>query len=401
MDHADSVKRPPLASILASAEELVPALRERARQTELDRRVSDGMTDRARQAGLFRLMQPARYGGYEYGFGPFTEVNRITGRGCGSSSWCFSLGMVHQWLLALFPAEAQEDVWGEDPDAMTAVSYAPAGTLRACPGGWMASGKWSWLSNVDNAQWAILGCLMPPDDGGKPVGGFIVVPRSGYRIVDDWHSVGLAGTGSKSIEMLGEQFVPAHRRLTFAEASGGNAPGTRVNTNPLYRVPFLASVPLCLATPALGIVEGALDQFIEWTSARSTRGAVAGGGNRMAEFPQVQSRVAEAAACLDAAHLLVKRDIDDVEGRVAAGMPVDPAARLRNRRDHAFCARLAAQAADALFQATGGAGLMLDSPIQRAWRDAHAIARHVSLNWDAVSSMYGQHRLGLEPRGQY
>jgi alkylation response protein AidB-like acyl-CoA dehydrogenase len=401
MDHAGPAGRPSLESIFAAAEELVPALRERARQTELDRRVSDEMTERARKAGLFRLMQPARYGGYEYGFGPFTEVNRITGWGCGSSSWCFSLGMVHQWLLALFPHQAQEDVWADDPDAMTAVSYAPAGSLRACPGGWMASGKWSWLSNVDNAQWVILGCFLPAEDGGKPTGGFILAPRADYRIVDDWHAVGLAGTGSKSIEMLGEQFVPAHRHLTFAQASGGAAPGTQVNPNPLYRVPFLASVPLCLATPALGIVEGALDQFIDWTSARSTRGAVAGGGNRMAEFAQVQSRVAEAAACLDAAHLLVKRDIEDVEGRVAAGSPVDAAARLRNRRDHAFCARLAVQAADALFQATGGAGLMLDSPIQRAWRDAHAIARHVSLNWDAVSTMYGQHRLGLEPRGQY
>jgi alkylation response protein AidB-like acyl-CoA dehydrogenase len=393
--------RPSLESIYAAAEALVPTLRERARQTELDRRVSDATTDLARKAGLFKLMQPARYGGYEYGFGPFTEVNRITGRGCGSTSWCFSLGMVHQWLLALFPHEAQEDVWRDDRDAMTAVSYAPAGTLRVCEGGWMATGKWSWLSNVDNAQWVILGCFLPAVGGDKPTGGFILVPQAAYTIVDDWHAVGLAGTGSKSIELIGEQFVPAHRHLTFAQASGGAAPGTRVNTNPIFRVPFLASVPLCLATPALGIVEGALEQFVDWVSGRSTRGAVAGGGNRMAEFAQVQSRVAEAAACLDAAHLLVRRDIEDVEGRVAAGSAVDPAARLRNRRDHAFCARLATQAADALFQATGGAGLMLDSPIQRAWRDAHAIARHVSLNWDAVSTMYGQHRLGLEPRGQY
>jgi alkylation response protein AidB-like acyl-CoA dehydrogenase len=399
MDHPEP-KRPTLETIYQAAHGLAPLLRERARQTELERRVSAEVTQRALDAGLFRLMQPARFGGYEYGFGPFTEVNRITGRACGSSSWCLSIAMVHQWLLALFPDAAQQDVWGQDPGAIMAASYAPAGRLRSVEGGWMATGQWSWMSNIDNVEWAVLGCMAPSAEGGKSVGGFILVPSTGYRIIDDWHAVGLSGTGSKSIE-LSEQFVPAHRYLTFADTNGGNAPGTRVNANPVYRLPFLSCVPLCLATPALGIAEGALEEFIAWASGRSTRGAVAGSGNRVAEFAQVQSRIAEAAACLDAAHLLVKRDVEDIEARAAAGLPIDTNARIRNRRDHAFCARLATQAADALFQATGGAGLMLDSPIQRAWRDVHAIARHISLNWDAVSTMYGQHRFGLEPRGQY
>ena len=50
---------------------------------------------------------------------------------------------------------------------------------------------------------------------------------------------------------------------------------------------------------------------------------------------------------------------------------------------------------------TGGYGLMLSNPVQRAWRDVNAVARHVSLNWDAVGTMYGQHAFGLEPKGQY
>src|SRR6185503_1841615 len=125
MSVAAGVKeRPPLDSIYAATEALVPELRERARQTELDRRVSADITERARKAGLFKLMQPARYGGYEYGFGPFIEVNRITGRGCGATSWCLSLAIVHQWLLALFPQQAQDEVWADDPDAITAESYA-------------------------------------------------------------------------------------------------------------------------------------------------------------------------------------------------------------------------------------------------------------------------------------
>lgn len=393
--------RPDLETLYERARALVPTLRSRARQCELDRRMSDEVNAMARAADLYRLMQPARYGGYEYGFVPFIEINRITGRGCGSSSWCISLGMVHQWLIGLFPEQAQDDVWGENRDAIAAVSYAPAGKLRPVPGGWMASGQWSWLSNLDNAQWTILGCMLPEADGAKAVGGFILVPRSAGHIVDDWFAVGLAGTGSKSFEIDGEAFIPQHRHITFAQASGGRAPGTEINTNPLYRVPFLACVPLCLCTPGLGIVEGAIDEYVDSIRGRTTRGAVAGGGNRMAEFAQVQMRIGEASAAVDAAYLVTKRDTEDVEGRVARGETVEVATRIRNRRGHAYCANLNAQAASQLFDATGGAGLTLDAPIQRAWRDTRAIARHISLNWDVVASMYGQHRFGLEPKGQY
>lgn len=397
-----SANRPAFEAVRARAEALAPAIRARAPQTELDRRVSADMTAQVRDAGIFKLMQPARFGGYEYGFPEFIEMNRTTGRACGSTSWCVALGIIHQWFVGLFPLEAQEEVWSESTDTITAVSYAPAGNVRAVPGGWKVSGKWSWLSNCDNSQWYMLGCLFPPEqDGGKPTAGFVLVPASDAVIVDDWYAVGLQGTGSKSIEIAEEVFVPRHRRLTFAEASSGAAPGTEVHTSPIYRIPFLACVPLCLATPGLGAAEGALNDFIDMVGQRATRGAIAGGGNRMADFAQVQARIGDAAAALDAAHLLVTRDAREAEERAVRGETIDVPMRIRNRRDHAYCAKLAAHAATALFEATGGAGLMLDSPIQRAWRDTNAIARHISLNWDGVSAMYGQHCLGLEPRGQY
>lgn len=397
----DTPVRPALESLLADVRTLIPLMRERARQTEIDRRASPDTIARLREMGVFRLMQPASFGGYEYAFAEFIEMNRTTGRGCGSTSWCASLGMVHQWLLGLFPLEAQHDVWDADPHAMAAVSYAPSGTVRPVPGGWMANGKWSWLSNVDNSQWAIVGAMVPPADGGQPLPGFVLMPLADCTIVDDWHAVGLTGTGSKSIQTNGEVFVPAHRHLSFGQASSGTAPGTAVHANPTFRIPFLATVPLCLATPSIGIIEGAIEEYVDWIGGRTTRGAVAGGGNRMAEIAQVQSRIGEATALADAAYLVVKRDTDDVEARVRRGETVDIPTRLRNRRGHAFSANLCAQAAKALFDATGGAGLMLDSSIQRAWRDTAAIARHISLNWDGVSTMYGQHLFGLPPRGQY
>jgi alkylation response protein AidB-like acyl-CoA dehydrogenase len=77
------------------------------------------------------------------------------------------------------------------------------------------------------------------------------------------------------------------------------------------------------------------------------------------------------------------------------------AERLDNRITQAYIVRLALEGLDELWGAVGGAGILKTEYIQRAWRDAHAIAHHVSFNWDALTSMYGQHLLGLEPQGQY
>jgi alkylation response protein AidB-like acyl-CoA dehydrogenase len=393
---------PSIEQLVGSARELVPYLREHSRETELQRRVSDETTALFRQAGFYKLMQPARYGGYEYGFTAFIEVISELARGCASSAWGCSLGAVHQWVVGTFPAQAQDDVWGENPDAIVCGSYAPAVTAVKDDGGYTVQGQWHWASNVDNSQWALLGVQFPPDEqGGAPSAGFLLVPRQDWRIEDNWHVVGQAGTGSKTIAIDSPVFVPGHRKLTFAQASSNNPPGAAVNSNPIYKIPFLSAVPVCLASPMLGNAQGAIEVFTELCGSRVTRGAVAGAGNRLSQFFPVQSRLAEAHAAVDAARLLLLRDTAEVEQMAVQGVHVDVATRIRNRRDHAYSAKLCHQAVEGLFSSVGGAGLSLDQPLQRMWRDANMIARHISLNWDAVSSMVGQYHLGLEPKGQY
>jgi resorcinol 4-hydroxylase (FADH2) len=393
---------PTLDQLLRAARELVPELARRAQRTEQDRRVSTEVTEMFRQAGFFKLMQPARFGGYEYGFTAFLDIISELARGCTSSSWACSLGAIHQWMIGTFPLQAQVDVWGEDPGAIGCASYAPATTAQKIDGGWQLEGKWKFASNVDNAQWAVLGVQFPPEEKGQaPSAGFLLVPRRDWTIEDDWFMAGQAGTGSKTVVIAQPVFVPAHRRLLFSEASSNAPPGASVNTNPIYRIPFLSAVPVCLVGPMLGTAKGAVEAFVDLCGTRTTRGAVAGGGNKLSQFFPVQSRLAEAAASVDAAFLLIDRDTTDVEEIAARGEIISVDQRIRNRRDHAFATRLSLGAVDALFSAVGGSGLALDQPLQRMWRDANAIARHISLNWDAVSSMTGQHMLGLEPKGQY
>ena len=393
---------PSLRNIVGAAQELVPVLRQKAQATEQSRRVSGEVTELFHAAGFFKLMQPAQFGGYEYGFTAFIDVISELGKGCTSSAWGCSLGAIHQWLLGTFPAQAQKDVWGENPSAIICGSYAPATTAERVDGGYLVSGHWKFASNVDNSQWALLGVHFPPEEKGRPPSaGFLLAPRSDWSIEDNWHVAGQAGTGSKTVVIEKPTFIPEHRRLTFAEASSNAPPGTEVNKNPIYRIPFLSAVPVCLVSPLLGTAQGAVDAFVDLCGTRVTRGAVAGGGNQLSQFFPVQSRLAEAAAAVDAARLLLYRDTAEVEQIAAQGEVISVEKRIRNRRDHAFAARLSHSAVEALFASVGGAGLALDQPIQRMWRDANAISRHISLNWDAVSSMVGQHMLGLEPKGQY
>jgi alkylation response protein AidB-like acyl-CoA dehydrogenase len=392
--------KPEVSDLMTRARAITEIVRARAQETEDNRRVADDVIERMREAELFRVLQPAAYGGFEYGFDVFADLVATIGRGCGSSGWVYGLGAVHQWFAACFPQPAQEEFWA-DPGAIAAGSYAPVGKTVAVDGGYRTTGSWSFASGCDNAQWYLLATMLPPageSEAAKPA--FLLVPRGEARIDDNWHTMGLAGTGSKNI-VADDLFVPAHRTLAIADLAAGTCPGTLINTSPLYRQSFLSVVPVTLIAPVLGMAEGALADFVDMVRVRTTRGAVAGGNRRMAEFATIQSRVAEATGCIDAARLMLFRDIAETFATAVRSEPTPLDMRLRNRLTHTFSTRLLVQAVDALFLASGGQGIFLEKPLQRAWRDAHAAASHISLNWDAVSTMYGQYTLGLEPKGQY
>lgn len=395
---ARTASTPGVSELLSRAEKIGAIARERAMEFEKARQVSADLVDMMRELELFRIMQPKRFGGFEYGYDVFVDVVSAVASGDGSTGWVYSLGAVHPWMLACYPDEAQHDFWRDSLDTVAAVSYAPTGKAVPERGGYKLSGRWSFASGVDNAQWGILGGIVPLADGPKP--GFFLVPKADYAVHDDWNTMGLAGTGSKTI-VIADALVPAHRIVTFAEMLTGQTPGAAINTNPIYRQPMLAVVPHCLVSPALGMARGALKAFIEQVGNRTTRGAVAGGNNRMSEFATVQLRVAEATASIDAAQLMIHRDLRETSEAVHEGKSVDIDMRLRNRLTHTFATKLLVQAVDAVFLAMGGSALGMQHPVQRFWRDIHAASSHISLNWDAVGAMYGQHVFGLEPKGQY
>lgn len=395
-------RRPTLAELKARVAKVSPQIKARAHTTEKSGRVPAENILSLREIGYFDIVKPRAFGGYEYDFDVLVDLNIDLARACASTAWVGGLLSAHQWLIAGFSEQAQRDVWDSNPAALACGSYAPTTKAVASDGGYVLSGRWSFASGCDNAQWSLCAALLPSrTEADRFTPAFLLVPASDYRIDDTWNVVGLAGTGSKTLQ-LKDVFVPDHRILTFLETTTGKTPGASLRSeNPGFSIPMLCNIPSCLASVAVGTAAGALEDYLDVTSKRVTRGAVAGSNNRMAEFPTVQLRVAEAAASTDAAREILLRDLRERADSVRANQPVSIEDRIVSRRGQAFAVSLAIRASEALNASTGGHGLDLENPVQRAWRDANAVGRHISMNWDAVGTMFGQLALGLPPQGQY
>lgn len=374
---------------------LLPALRERAPDAERLRRLPDETFKEFQEAGLFRALQPRRYGGYELDPGVFFQAGVDIGTVCGSSAWVLTVVGIHNWQLGLFHPQAQEDVWHEDSSTQISSSLAPTGTVERVDGGFRLHGRWSFSSGCDVCQWAVLGGVVPPteaQDGAPPDVRSFLVPRSDYTIDDNWQVMGLCGTGSKDI-VVEEAFVPEYRTHSYLDAFYLRNPGAAVNTHPIFRLPFGVVFPYALVAPAIGVALGALQLFREQTRARVFRD-----GSRVVEDPLVQFRLAEAAADVDAARARMLSNFEEMMHLASSGQEIPLESRARYRWDAAKATVWSVQAVDRLFEASGGHAIFLHNPMQRAWRDVHAMRAHAGNNPDRAAMIYGRSEFGLPPQ---
>jgi resorcinol 4-hydroxylase (FADH2) len=396
-----AVEAPAYEDLIARGHALIPDFAGRATQCETDCRMSDEIVDRFRGTALHKALQPSAYGGYEMSFSAVLETSFSIGKVCASSAWVCGLYMAHNWFGGLFPKQAQDEIWGQDTDALISGSYAPIGKATVVKGGYRLSGRFPFSSGVPGAAWNLCGAMLPIGPEGKPAPAFTLVPKADYTIDwQSWRPVGLAGTGSFDV-IVDDVFVPEHRVLRFSDALGSTAPGAESNTNPSYRISLLTGVPFVLAMPAVGAAAGALERFIDENKVRQTHGAVVLGGKRISDFQTIQKRVGEAAARIGACRLVAQHAVDAAEREVCNVGKSSMATRLLARRSQSFIANEAKTAIDLIFDAAGGRCLQHGHPLPRAWRDVAAVNHHISLNFDAVMSMYGQFAFGLPLEGQY
>ena len=385
--------------LMERVHELQPIFAAAARDTETNRRVSKKTMDLIRDAELTKLVRPARFGGFEYGTSELAQIAFELGRVCGSTGWCGSLAMCYQWMTSFFTLEAQQDVWS-DPNNLIAGSYQPSKEVEIVAGGIKLAGAWPYASNCENSQWLMLGAAVP-NAKGPPDVMWCLVPITDMVVDQDtWFTSGLQGTGSKTVRIDRPVFVPEHRMLRFADIVAGTVPGRKIDDNNMSKFGFTTFGPTALVSPVLGMAQGALDCFIGMAKTK-VRAAKPGMIVPMASSPMIQNKIGAASATIESALTLLLTSVAAAEDKVRRGIPLETAERIAVRRNQGFAAKQSVSVVNDLFAKEGAAGSDLAAPLQRFWRDANAAALHLSLDWEPIAAMYGQHKLGLEPVGLY
>jgi 3-hydroxy-9,10-secoandrosta-1,3,5(10)-triene-9,17-dione monooxygenase len=378
-------------AVLDAVRDLLPMLRERAQETEDARRIPDDTVKSLQATGFFRLLQPQRYGGLEASPVDFYRGVRLISSACGSTGWVSSVLGVHPWQLGLFDQRAQDEVWGEDTSTLISSSYAPMGRAKPADGGYTFSGRWSFSSGCDHAQWVFLGGLVMGEDGTPVDFRTFLLPRADYEIDDVWDTIGLRGTGSNDI-IVSDVFVPEYRTLSFMDTGRCYGPGQEVNPGPLYKLPFASVFSCSIAVPVIGMASGAYEAYVSWTRERVR----ASTGGKAADDSFNQLRIAEAASTIDAAVLQIERNITEELELATAGEKIPMPLRVRVRRDQVNATGSAIKSVDRLFESAGGRALKAGTPIQRFWRDAHAGRVHAINDPEKALVMFGQFELGLK-----
>ena len=370
-------------------QDLLPTIRERAEETERLRVVPESSVKELEEVGFFKLLQPTRFGGLEADPVDFYTCVRDIASACGSTGWVSSVLGVHPWQIALFDDEAQQAVWGSDPDTRVSSSYAPMGKASLAEGGFQLSGRWSFSSGCAHATWVLLGGLVFNDEGQVVDFRTFLVPRERYEVVDVWNVVGLAGTGSNDI-VVEDVFIPETFTLSMAETGRCKGPGQAVNTGDLYKLQFHSLFTTTITTPIIGMARGAYEEHVTMQQNRVR----ASYGEKASLDPFAAVRVATASSDIDAAWALLMNNIREQQGYVARGEKIPITQRLRIRRDQVLGTQRAIDAIDLLFEASGGRALASGTPLQRAWRDAHAGRVHAANDPERALQMYGASEFG-------
>jgi 3-hydroxy-9,10-secoandrosta-1,3,5(10)-triene-9,17-dione monooxygenase len=364
---------PRAAQLLEAAQAMGPALRERAALCKAGRRVPDETIADFHEAGFFKILQPRKWGGYAMDPQVFYAVGFEVARHCASSAWVLGVVAVHNWQLAVFDDAAAQDVWGEDPSVLISSSYAPVGKVKVVDGGFRLSGRWSFSSGSEHCEWAFLGAVVPTPEEPFNMANYrtFLVPKSDYKIVDNWDVVGLQGTGSHDI-VVEDVFVPEHRTHKSMDGFLCSNPGNAVNDDPLYHMPFMQVFVRAVCTATLGACEGALGSFIEVAKTRQV------GPAKMKNDPFARVLAAEVRTSIDEMKRTMIRNFDEMMAFCRAGEPIPVEARVRYRYDSAVVADRCLELSGKMLKAAGSGGVRQGSELLARHLDILCSQAHVA-----------------------
>ncbi len=359
----------------------------RAADTEADRCVAKRSIDEMLDAGLFGVVGARSHGGLELGIEALVRASIRIGAACGSTGWVYGVLAGHSIMINLFPEKAQAEV-AANARALIATVFRLGGEVVPVEGGYqLTNGIGRFCSGVDHASWILIGNQVIRE-GQPPEQRFFLLPRSEVEVIDDWHTMGMRGTGSKSIR-IAEAFIPEHRTARIAEMLNGTAPGAKLHANPLYKMSFYDVTPFSVVGPPLGMALGAIRNFeTALKKGLATAGTAPDTDARLL-------RLARASAEVDAAIALVLADAREIDSATSPAQ-FTLADRKRWPRNWTWAVQTARNAVNSLYEVSGGTSIYDQSPIQRIWRDINSAAQHFVLTQDNAALDYARAIAGLE-----
>jgi len=354
--------------MLERISEIADGIAQRAEQSEELGRLHDDSVGLLREAGVIRMLQPLKWGGFEAHPVDFLESVMGVAAICGSTGWVSGVVGVHPWEVGLMDPLVGEEIWGQDQDTWIASPYMPSGQARKVDGGYVLNGRWEFSSGTDHCDWIFLGAVATDESGtagSPPVVLHVLLPRSDYTIVEDsWDVYGLKGTGSKDI-VVTDAFIPDYRTVEAEAITDGRAARERGIPEPLYLMPWSTIFPMAIGSAVLGICEGGLASCLNYLRARGRKIPV-----------ETIGVLGECAAEIKASRTQLLANVGATFDLVSSGKEVTIKMRADTRRDQVRGSWRAVAALDAAFLRTGGSGIRMAQPMQRFWRDAHAGLHH-------------------------
>ncbi|GAY18507.1 acyl-CoA dehydrogenase [Mycobacterium sp. shizuoka-1] len=373
--------------MLAISDDFVAALAQRAAEAEQLRRLPDATIADFRTAGMGRLLLPARYGGEQAPFPAILDPVRRMAHGCASSAWTLGFYILHNWMLALFGEQAQDEVFADGP-VLCPAPLAPTGRGLPVDGGVRLSGRWSWATGIMAADWVMVGALCGPEDQLYPA--LALLPVVDVAVEDVWHTDGMRGTGSHDV-VVSDVFVPAHRLVGVPDVYAGTAPGAALHQGSAYRWPMVPALALLAAMPALGAAEHVADVF----ATRLGERVLAYSGVAQKQQPAAQIRLGDARVRLRALHGLLADTVSTIETLVAGQARIPRSVRAQARLAAAHIVHESRAVVADLLESSGASAHFLHNPLQRAKRDIDVIAGHVVFDYDVSRELVGALEAGV------
>jgi 3-hydroxy-9,10-secoandrosta-1,3,5(10)-triene-9,17-dione monooxygenase len=382
------------AVVMQRLEALVPKLRERAAETEKLRKVPQATFDDVKATGYLSGFRTRHFGGPGLGLSALANGARIMAHGCGSSAWVMLFLAQHTWMFAKANLKLQEELLGGEFPAMQAGALGKVGVAKRVPGGYRVTARTDWNTGVMNSTWVNCKAIIQSDNPNEDKRVMMCVFPIGDVVIEDiWHTAGARGTGS-NILVANDVFVPEYRVQPSEEFLGAKAPSIHDN-EPWASYPFVPVATMTLAAVALGMAEGAYEEFKNMMVSRTLAFS---GGAKQVEQPTSQMRLGEALGQLRIAqtifHTTLKKIIDTCEPRGTLSTEDRVGIRLAGAQVVHACRDLLN---DTIMPNAGGGSYYLGAVLQRMQRDIEMLKGHALFDWDRVALMAGKEALGIAP----